>query len=112
MGQNKRDIDAVVIPEKKVAFFTSTETGEVHNVELYEHSTYVDCSSYTCTISLPWVAEAEGMQYLIKISSGTEEMSVKDKAGTTIYGAEDTGDYVIVRSDGKDWTIVENYEAD
>jgi len=111
-SQNKRDVDAVVHPTEEVYVFTSTETGETYAVPIYVETVLVDCSSYTCTITLPNESECRGMTKTVRILSGTEECTIADKAGNTLLGCEDTGDYLIVRSDGSDWNIVESSEAD
>jgi len=111
----KADIEAGVAERDKTVFFTSTETGEIKTLALYEQTLIVNCASYTCTIQLPYVAEAVGLTFSIAIVSGTEVCTIVDQddsLGWTDVTIEDTGDTLTVRSNGTQWILVESYEAD
>jgi len=102
-------------PSKRTKFVVPTGSAQVVQLAVYEQFVRVTDSAYTCTIVLPPVDAAAGLEYNISCISGSYDVTItdypngftgsRDWSDLTLTAAEDQ---VTLKSDGIGWIIVEN----
>jgi hypothetical protein len=112
----KNDIDAIVLERDKTVHWTVVAVTDItRDLELWEENIYVNNTAATCTLTLPSVAEAAGLQFNIYITGATNALTIQDRDDSldwTDLTLEDAGDFVSLKSNGRTWITVELDEAD
>jgi hypothetical protein len=112
----KNDIDAIVLERDKTVYWTTVAVTDVaRDLELWEENIYVDTTAAAGTLTLPSVAEAAGLTFNIYSLGSTNDLTIQDRddsLGWTDVTIEDAGDCLSIRSNGRQWVLVESHEAD
>lgn len=108
-----RHQDAILDDRDRTVFKTSVNGSVTNfNLEVYETDVRVDSSSVACTVTLPYVAEAKGVIMTVtQVGTGTNNITVQDRdesSNWTDVVLNAAGEYVIVRSDGIKWHVVQS----
>lgn len=113
-----RQLLDMVDDRKRVYHFTPASADEELDLQdtPWYTTIYCDTTSYAGKVTLPPVAEFDGVRYDVYIKTGgTNAITVQDRddsAGWTDLTIEDANDHVAVESNRITWDVLVNVEAD
>lgn len=111
----KETIDSRSTPynDKNYVFTPASAAEELDLADtLYRQEVICMATDYTGTVTLPWVAQARGLQYNIRVRDASNAITLQDHDDSEDWEGDftldATDDYIILQSDGRKWNIVYN----
>jgi len=113
-------IDSELLSESdKMLFYTPEADDDTRQLEVHEQVVRIS-NEHTLLLSLPSVAEAAGLEYSISVDSDTAAVTLTDFGAATVhdsinwegnYTLDAEEDRIVLKSDGREWIVVENQIA-